>query len=109
MALEELDAAQLGYRGRNWAEIPEAVKQSSISMVEWVHLTPEVTGKDVHDRWREMKIADGWTYGSAYNKEAKTSAIIVPWEKLANFKKPACELIVAMVRALSPLIRAQNG
>ena len=103
-AVEQMDRRQFGYVVRPWESVPYEVQRSSILTVEYIYLRPEVTGRDVHERWCEIRREEGWNYGQEFSREDKTSALMVPWEELPDYKKPACELVVAIVRSLSPLI-----
>ena len=37
-----------------------------------------------HERWRDERAADGWTYGPARDDAARTNPLLVPWDELPD-------------------------
>jgi hypothetical protein len=56
--------------------------------------------REVHESWRNLKLATGWTYGPTKDPQAKTSPHLVPYEQLPDVKKRDNVLLTAVAKAL---------
>lgn len=43
-----------------------------------------LSGEEVHDRWRDLMILNGWHYSDEYNKRSKAHPLLVHWKHLTN-------------------------
>lgn len=47
----------------------------------------EELAENVHNKWAEEKIRQGWTYGSRRDDIKKTSPCLIPYESLPEYEK----------------------
>lgn len=82
-----------------WDEAPEWQRASAISGVRGALAgnTPEQS----HASWLEMKLADGWTFGTTKNVERKEHPCMVPYASLPPAQKVKDALYLAVVKAVA--------
>ncbi len=47
----------------------------------------EQLAEQEHERWMQVKLADGWTYGATLDDERKLNPCLVPWKDLPEDEK----------------------
>jgi hypothetical protein len=101
--------------GVPWEELPEDVKESNRSQAESIFRALRVVGFDLiparrwidddcglsteavetlaeveHERWRNERLASGWSYGEVRDDRTKRNPLLVPWDELVDAaKEPA--------------------
>lgn len=84
-----------------WSRVPMLVRREIM-----LDAASYVTGKHpdlVHQEFYERLTADGWTYGSEINREAKKHPRLLPWEQLLPQQRAQevvfAGIVMVMVRA----------
>ncbi len=81
-----------------WADAPEWQKKSAIDGV-YFHLNHRgANGRDSHDRWMEVKLMDGWRFGTKKDAEAKTHPCLLPYHALPDHERVKDDVFKAIVR-----------
>lgn len=62
-----------------WEEAPTWQKESAIKGVEFHLENPDVGPSEIHDAWSNLKIAEGWVYGSVKAPDLKQHPCLVPY------------------------------
>lgn len=87
-----------------WEEAPEWQKQSAIAGVEKALNDPEITPEELHKSWLEVKVADGWVYGSVKDAEKKTHPCMVPYSELPLAQRTKDYLFKAVVSSMAGIV-----
>ena len=66
---------------------PQPIDISGIILPEELELLVELMAKNVHEKWAETRLAQGWTYDSERNDELKKHPCLIPYEKLTEDEK----------------------
>lgn len=66
---------------------PTPFDTDNIILNDELLLLTEKLAENVHDVWAQNRIAEGWTYGSERNTEAKTTPCLVPYSELPEIEK----------------------
>lgn len=70
-----------------WEDAPEWQKKSAITGVMSVLNNPGVTTEELHAKWMEQKLAEGWVYGETKDVEKKTHPCIMSYDQLPEAQK----------------------
>lgn len=62
-----------------------------------------------HERWREERLAQGWTYGPEKDTEAKTNPALVPFEELPTVEIAKDHLLIGITQTLAAVLEAEKG
>lgn len=84
-----------------WDEAEDWQRKDSLRVVQFHRANPDASASVEHERWREQKVNDGWTYGPVKDSAAKTSPWLVPFEDLTEVQQAKDKLIKAIVNGLS--------
>jgi hypothetical protein len=57
-----------------------------------------------HEAWAQAKRRDGWVYGPVKDETQKTHPSLVPFAELSESEQGKDELLLAVVRALAPIV-----
>ncbi|HZU84209.1 MAG TPA: RyR domain-containing protein [Polyangiaceae bacterium] len=57
-----------------------------------------------HEVWAAAKRRDGWRYGPKKDPKEKTHPSLVPFEQLSESERRKDALLIAVVRALAPVL-----
>jgi hypothetical protein len=60
-----------------------------------------------HEAWAAAKSRDGWRYGPEKDAEQKTHPSLVPFEQLSANEQRKDALVIAVVRALAPVLELE--
>lgn len=66
---------------------PKPIDISGIQLPEDLMELMEKVAENVHEKWAEGRIADGWIYGEARDDEKKTTPCLVPYSQLSEEEK----------------------
>jgi cytochrome c1 len=88
-----------------WDEAPDWQKQSGIAGVQHVMDIDADKDKytcahDIHDKWMEHKLREGWTYGPVKDPEKKQHPDLLPYDRLPKEQQAKDKLFLAIVRGL---------
>jgi hypothetical protein len=62
-----------------------------------------------HERWREERLAQGWTFGLEKDTEAKTNPALVPFEELSTVEIAKDHLIISITQTLAAVLEEQDA
>lgn len=65
-----------------WADAPDWQKSSASMGAGAITQNPTLTPADMHVKWMEQKIAEGWTYGNIKDPERKEHPCMVDYTEL---------------------------
>lgn len=85
----------------SWNKAPDWMRDSAIAGVNAVLENPAITPEELHERWCQHKLNDGWRYGPEKDAEAKTHPCLVGYDSLPPEQRIKDSLFHAVVRALS--------
>lgn len=83
-----------------WDEAPEWQRKSSIAGVRAqfeIGRYGSITPEQMHDKWLEYKLRDGWRYGEKKDAEAKTHPCLLPFNALPEEEQVKDSLFIALV------------
>jgi ryanodine receptor 2 len=60
---------------------------SGISLSPELLALTELLAENAHELWARQRLADGWTYGSRRDDDAKKHPCLVPYAELADSEK----------------------
>lgn len=83
-----------------WNVMPEWRRQEMRGYVDFWTDNPELSAKDVHEKFLAEKKADGWRYALETDSAKKLSAELVDWDSLPREHRMKQTMIRAMVLAL---------
>ena len=66
---------------------PQPIDISDIQLPEELELLVEQMAKNVHEKWAETRLLQGWTYGEQRNDKSKKHPCLIPYEKLSEDEK----------------------
>lgn len=70
-----------------WEECPQWQKDSAVMGVTAIVESPDLTPADMHDKWSEQKVNDGWKYGPVKDADARLHPCLVPYDDLPENQK----------------------
>jgi hypothetical protein len=79
--MKDEDAAQRP----SW--VPAPINTSGIELPEALRPLIEQLAENAHDNWAELKISEGWQWGSATEPTAKRHKLLVPYAELSEQDK----------------------
>lgn len=85
---------------KDWDQTPENIRNSSILGVTAVVDNPTITSEQIHQKWMDAKVADGYVYGSVKSDTDKTHPCLVPYSELPAHQKTKDALFISVVKAL---------
>lgn len=62
-----------------------------------------------HERWREERLAQGWTCGPEKDTEAKTNPALVPFEDLPTVQIAKDHLVIGITQALAAVLETEGA
>jgi hypothetical protein len=78
------------------------MQSSTLEAVEFALANP--TPGAQHAAWCAAKQRDGWRYGTVKDESAKTHPSMVPFEDLSESEQRKDALLIAVVRAVAPVL-----
>ena len=84
----------------DWAEAPKSQTDSAEAGVRAIADHPNITPEELHQAWREHKIANGWTWGETKDVEKKCHPNLLPFEELPPEQQLKDKLFGSIVRTL---------
>lgn len=84
----------------SWKSAPDWQKESAILGVKAVAKNPKITPKDLHEKWMETKVKDGWVYGDVKDPVAKTHPCMVAYSELPREQQLKDAMFSAIVKNL---------
>lgn len=82
-----------------WEDAPEWQKDSAIKGVEAILANPDLTPEQGHEKWLEVKKADGWHWGPEKRPELKEHPCMVAYSQLPVTQRMKDYLFHAVVEA----------
>lgn len=82
-----------------WENAPDWHKESLRGVVRFINDNPECTASDLHERWRQIKYANGFEYGRKKDIYKKTHPYLVDFDKLSKTKQMKNVLLAAVVKS----------
>jgi len=76
------------------------VKASIIAGITALQDNPDATPEQMHQKWCEFKVNDGWVYGETKDAEKKTHPNLVDYNKLSEEQRVKDSLFQGVVRPL---------
>ena len=67
---------------RYWDDAPEWQKESAVAGVREVLNNPDITAVELHQKWCDFKMGEGWIYGTEKDADAKTHHCLVSYDRL---------------------------
>lgn len=67
-----------------WEYLTHEQKQSALQGVKILLENPNTSPKELHEKWKQHKIENGWVYGATKCEEKKTHPCLVPYEELSH-------------------------
>ncbi len=81
-----------------WDELPSDVQESIVSGVVEVISDPKVTPTQMHQKWCDFKVENGWKYALNKDLKLKTHPNLVPFKDLPDLEKRKDVLFIRTVR-----------
>lgn len=66
---------------------PKPIDTSNVVLSQDLLALTEKIAENVHDVWAKGRIAEGWVYGEVRDNTAKTTPLLVPYDKLPESEK----------------------
>lgn len=97
--LQTVQAAEGHPVSAPWATTPEDERAGAIAGV--LHALGGVSAEELHERWHEARVADGWRYGPVKDAVTKAHPCLVAYDRLPVEQRDKDFLFAAVVAALS--------
>ena len=81
-----------------WDELPQELKASVITAIRYVQESPNVTPKEMHEKWMDDKKKNGWKFGDDKDIENKKHPCMRPFEELPIWQKHKDDLFIHSAR-----------
>lgn len=92
-----------------WGDAPEWQRRSAIEGAKIISLFPDVSPREQHERWMDLKATEGWKYGSVKDVEKKEHPCFLPYGDLPPSQKAKDYLFGAAVRGVLGLDWPREG
>lgn len=66
---------------------PLPIDTSGVELPQELLPLVETMAKNVHEVWAQIRINEGWTYGSERNDAEKKHPCLIPYEELSDVEK----------------------
>ncbi len=80
-----------------WQKLDGATHNGYAEAVDHVRRNPEITPEELHDRWCEVKTAEGWTPGGKMDRVAKVHPCLKAYDELNERERLKDVLFLAIV------------
>lgn len=87
-----------------WEDLDPASRANALDNVRIVRENPGIRDADRHQKWVDMRQADGWTYGPK-DSAAKTHPCLIPFLALPPPQQVKGHVFGAICRELLPRVR----
>ena len=91
-----------------WEDMPENVRNGTISAVEAYLSNPTTTPEQLHALWSESRIKDGWVYGEVKDFGAQTHPCLVPYDELPQSQRVKDYLFKEVIESSKHLPDQEN-
>lgn len=91
-----------------WEDAPEWQRLSAIHGVQALLTNPDISPEELHRRWVEEKIAQGWVWGKVKDTVAKTHPCMVEYEALPLMQQVKDSLFRTVVLEVARLLKGQK-
>ena len=81
-----------------WDKLNYERKKQVRGTVNAVIENPYITAKEIHIKWENIKLKDGWKYAPATDRSKKLHACLVPFEKLNDYQKMKDDIFIEIVK-----------
>lgn len=92
-----------------WDETPENIKASVRTGVKLQLSDPNITPRQLHEKWLEYKRAEGWKFEPVKNIEAKEHNCFLPYDELPERQRVKDALFKGVVESLRFLLSETAG
>lgn len=83
-----------------WELATDAIKQSAISGMRAILSEPNLTSEELHDKWYQHKLEQGYTYGIKKDDELKTHPCMLPYWELPEDQRFKDRLFKTVAKCL---------
>ena len=90
---------------KDYEEAEQWQKDSAIDGIKYFINNPNTPASALHQKWMDIKIADGWKYGEIKDAEKKTHPCILPFERMPRNQQAKDYMFIALCKALMPYIK----
>jgi hypothetical protein len=66
---------------------PQPIDTCGVELPEDLEALGERLAENAHDRWAELRMSEGWTYGERRDDDARTHPDLVPYAQLPEGEK----------------------
>ena len=66
---------------------PEPIDVSGVTLPQELEVLTERLAENAHDLWARQRLADGWSYGTQRDDQAKKHPCLVPYDSLPESEK----------------------
>lgn len=91
------------YSQLSWDDAPQWQRDSACAGVVTLTSDPSLSAEDMHRHWMDLKLREGWTYGTVKDAVAKTHPCLLSFDELPEDQQRKDNLFQAVVRALAQL------
>jgi hypothetical protein len=84
-----------------WDDLPQSTKTGVINAVRLVQQRPSITNAEIHAKWMQDRLAQGWTLGPGPDPVNKRHPNLVAYDALPLSEKRKDSVFLAVVRALT--------
>ena len=82
-----------------WDKLTEEERNIAFTSIQQVVDNPDITPAESHEKWMEVRLADGWRYGPVKDEIKKTHPDLVPYVELPDSEKLKDHLFLAIAKA----------
>lgn len=82
-----------------WEDLSIERKQFIYHNINDVIVDRNITGRDLHNKWAELRIEKGWKHGEVTDRENKIHACLVPFDDLNFFQKLKDDIFVQVIKS----------
>lgn len=67
--------------------VPQPIDTNDVRLPEELNELVEMIAKNVHEEWAQLRIEQGWSYGSERDDTLKQHPCLIPYDKLPEVEK----------------------
>ncbi len=84
----------------HWSAASQPLKESVIAGIHELDDNPNLTPENLHEKWLDRKVREGWGYGRVKNEELKQHPNCIAYNHLPREERLKDDLFHAVARAL---------
>ena len=91
----------IGRMGISWLDLPHFERDCLRGSVIYAMTNRGASAEQLQQAWCIERMADGWTYGTAFDLDAKQHPALLPFGELSAHDRRGYEMLLLIVRGMT--------